>query len=236
MIARKPEWKDAPMLATGMKFFVQITLPSGKLTLYPATVLDVRDGAYTAVSTEAVFGLEAGGECVIYYELDREFMKHAARPSAFMSCDPEDELTTRDLIDLPVSDNLCVFGFQTVGDPVSAENRQCNRVSTVTADIRSTLGDEKDCTVLDVSTSGFSVYASQLHEVGAVLEATLKFEDKSFSGKVCVQNVFEHHSGKFRYGMYGINDASGTCELEKGRQHINMEIQRKQLRRMTGTD
>lgn len=224
------------MLTTGMKFFVQITLPSGKPTLYPATVLNLREGAYTAVTTEAVRVLEVGEECIIFYEIDRDFMKHPARLDAFMTCDPEDELTTRDLIDLPVSDNLCVFGFQTIGDPVSAENRQCYRVSTIMADVNSTIGDEEGCKVLDVSTTGFSVYSSRRHDVGAVLDATLLFEDQTFSGKVCVQNVIEHFSGKFRYGMYGINNASGTCDLEKGRQYINMAIQRQQLRRMTGTD
>lgn len=224
------------MLTAEMKFFVQIPLPPEKPTLYPATVLNFRDGAYTAVSTEAVRALEVGAECIIFYEIDREFMKHPARLDAFMTCDPEDELTTRDLIDLPVSDNLCVFGFQTVGDPVSAENRQCYRVSTVMADVTSTIGDEEGCKVLDVSTTGFSVYSSEQYDVGAVLDAKLQFQDKTFSGKVCIQNVIEHFSGKFRYGMYGINNATGTCDLEKGRQYINMEIQRQQLRRMTGTD
>jgi hypothetical protein len=224
------------MMNPGTRIFIQIPDAQGKAMLHPASVLEVVHDSITAISTEAVRQLETGSECHVLFEHLQEFMQQSVQVDAIMPTTSEPELETMEQLDLQSSDQLCVFGFRTVGEPVSAEQRQCYRVSTVMYPVRATIEGETDCQVLDVSATGFSVLTEQSHDPGSVLEATLHYDGADYQGRVSTQNVLPHRSGQYRLGLYGIKKSNGQCELSKGSRIINTSIQRQQLRRLTGSD
>ncbi|MHC4129010.1 MAG: PilZ domain-containing protein [Planctomycetota bacterium] len=124
-----------------------------------------------------------------------------------------------------------VVGFQTTGEPVSAEGRERFRVSTVMADLTATVGAEAECKLLDVSTTGFAVEATQRYEIGQVVSVTLRYQDRQFSGKARIQSIRELELGRIRYGLHAVDDKASGGELRKGQQHITAAIEREQLRR-----
>ncbi len=124
-----------------------------------------------------------------------------------------------------------VVGFQTTGEPVSAESRERFRVSTVMADLTAAVGAEAECKLLDVSTSGFAIEATQRYEVGQVVSVTLRYQGGEFSGKARVQSIRELDLGRIRYGLHAVEDRASGGELRKGQQYISAAVEREQLRR-----
>lgn len=223
------------MIRAGDRFYVQIPNQSGKRVLHPATVVEHEDSKYTAEVEVSSPPLEAGNDIIIFFELKKEFMQQSGRIDMIK---PSDE-PTDDSVDNSSQTNRfqgTTIGFQLVGEPVSAENRQCYRVSTVMVDLTATLEGEANCHLLDISSSGFSLLSTREHAYGSLVEVTLEYGQNKYSGQARIQNIIEHPRGVFRYGLYGIEDKKVDSELTKGRQVISMDIQRLQLRRRTGSD
>ena len=223
------------MIRAGDRFYVQIPNQSGKRILHPATVVEHEDSKYTAEVEVSSPSLEAGNDIIIFFELKKEFMQQSGRIDMIKPSDaPAD-----DSVDNSSQTNRfqgTAIGFQLVGEPVSAENRQCYRVSTVMVDLTATLEGEANCHLLDISSSGFSLLSLREHAYGSLVEVTLEYGQNMYSGQARIQNIIEHPRGVFRYGLYGIEDKKVDSELTKGRQVISMDIQRLQLRRRTGSD
>ena len=158
--------------------------------------------------------LGAGQDVFIYFEIDQKFMQQSARIDAIMQADPKQ-----------------VVGLETIGEPLSAENRECFRVSTVMAGLTATVGAEEKCPVLDMSASGCAVLTSFRHSTGSVIEITLPFEGSRFTGKGRVHSVRETSSDRFRIGLACAGDQKAGDELREGLNTITMSIQRQQLRR-----
>ena len=223
------------MIRAGDRFYVQIPNQSGKRILHPATVVEHEDSKYTAEVEVSSPPLEAGNDIIIFFELKKEFMQQSGRIDMIK---PSDE-PTDDSVDNSSQTNRfqgTTIGFQLVGEPVSAENRQCYRVSTVMVDLTATLEGEANCHLLDISSSGFSLLSTREHAYGSLVEVTLEYGQNKYSGQARIQNIIEHPRGVFRYGLYGIEDKKVDSELTKGRKVISMDIQRLQLRRRTGSD
>lgn len=224
------------MLNSGFCFFIQIFDDSGEKTLHPAKIVKVGEECFTAASTHAAQDLMAGSEGLIFFECDGEFVQQSIRIDAVMPEGSQSEYDTSFVCELTEKDYSIAFGFQTIGEPVSAESRQTFRVSTVMANVSANLGDEYGCKVLDVSATGFSLLADQLHEHSTIIEVTLEYDRTQYCGEVRIQNIGQHHTGQYRYGLHLIEEAGGSKDLEDGLRHIGMNIQRLQLRRMTGSD
>jgi hypothetical protein len=205
------------MLHIGTKMFMQILDNSGQKILHPATVIEVEDGIITAEFEEDDFQMEAEQEVFVYHDLQQEFMKQ----SAVVEVSLEEELTP-------------VVRFRTTSEPVSAENRQCFRVSTVIADLVASLGPEDTCPLLDVSATGFALIAKKKYDIGNHIEVILYFEDKTYSGMGCVQSVQEFSKGRYRYGLLSVDDKQLGGDLQKGLAIISTAVQREQLRRLAG--
>ena len=203
------------MLASGTKIFLNLPHGSQRHVLHPATVTKAGKRDYTAQLEEADPILEAGRDLFIYYELKRKFVKQAARIDAVMQTDP-----------------ALVVGFQLTGEPVSAESREWFRVSTVMANLTADFGPETACPLLDVSSVGFAVEATAAYKIGDVVPATLRYQDKQFTGKGRIQSIREADRGRFRYGVHSLEDKASGGDLRKGQQHISAAIEREQLRRL----
>ncbi len=206
------------MLKLGMKMFLNFPNESKKLILHPGTIKEAGECGYTADIEESNLAVEAGQDVFVYYELNRKLVKQAARIEAAMKNAP-----------------ALTIGFQVTGDVVSAECREWFRVSTVLNDLTADFGPESDCRLLDVSSVGFAVEATERYEIGNTLPATLHFEGEHFTGEVRVQSVRELDEGRFRYGLHALADKSSGGDLCKGQQQISAAVQREQLRRMAGT-
>ena len=203
---------------TNTKIFFKVPVANNEFTLYPATIAEVTDDIYTAqLDDYKADGLtfEEGQEIFICFETRREFMQQAA------------QIDSVTLVDFTWKIN-----FKTTGQPVSAERRQCYRVATLMLDMTAKVGPEDHCQLVDVSATGFSVIAVQQYDVGAVLPVILYLDDQQFDGQASIQSVRELGPGKFRYGLHGVSGESDN--LDQGLKHINMSVQRLQLRRRSG--
>ncbi len=207
------------MLTTDKGFFIQIPDASNQRILHPACIAGVSDGTYTAQLEENDLSIEAGDDVFVYFEVRNEFMQQPARVSTVFASEP-----------------ALTIGFELQGDPVSAESRQCYRVSTAVSDLPAQLGDDEHGRLLDVSATGFSIESSEEFEVGQKVQATLHYEGKSFSGAASVQSRKELDGGRIRYGLHCTEShAKGKdSNLLKGMQQISMSVQREHLRRRSG--
>jgi len=203
------------MLASGTKIFLNLPHGSQRHVLHPATVTKAGKRDYTAQLEEADPILRPGQDLFVYYYLGPKFVKQPARLDAVGQADPS-----------------LVVGFQTTGEPMSAEGRGRFRVSTVMANLTAAVGAEAECTLLDVSTTGFAVEATQRYEIGQIVSVTLRYQDRQFRGKARIQSIRELDLGRLRYGLHAVDDRASGGDLRKGQQHISAAIEREQLRRL----
>lgn len=226
---------SSKLLNVGDRFYVQIPNQTGERILHPAVIVEKDETKYIGEVEVSSPPLEAGNDIIIFFELNGEFMQQAGRidmvkPSTATS--GESSAASILINNLPGT----TVGFQLAGEPASAENRQCYRVSTVMVDLTATLEDEVNCQLLDISSCGFSLLSSREHAYGSLVEVTLSYGQNKYSGKARIQNIIENPRGVYRYGLRGEEDSAIDRDLATGRQIISMEIQRIQLRRRTGSD
>jgi hypothetical protein len=203
------------MLAQEKKIFLNFPHEAEERVLHPAKVIEAGDPGYTAELNEPDLPFVAGQDVFIYFDHRRKFMKQAVRIDAVLQTEPK-----------------VVIGFQTVGEPMSAESREWYRVSTALAGLNAGFGDEKSCRLLDVSSVGLAVEARQRYRIGDVVTITLEFEGKQYSGQGRIQSIRELEKGKIRYGVHSIDDKTTGGDLHKGQQIISAALEREQLRRL----
>ena len=196
-------------------FYLQIPDESEERILYPATVQEWNENIYTAGLQTDDPTLEAGQEVLIYYEIERELVKQGAHIEWVSE-----------------TDSTTAFRFELTGDPVSAERRQCYRVSTMMAEVSATFGTEENCPVVDVSATGFAVVASQRYRTATVVDATVHYAGIASSGKGRIESVRELEPGRIRFGLHCISDKETGGTLQAGLQKIWTSVQRQHLRRL----
>ena len=201
------------MLTTGDGLFLQIPNESRQRVLHPATVVNRAEDTFS-ITLEEGLTLEPGQDVLLFFENKREFMQQPGHIDTVLP-----------------SDSAPILGIRTAGKPVSAESRQCFRVSTIMSILTASVGNLQSCPLADVSATGFSVIAQSPFRIGDVVPVTLAFEDERFPGKACIQSVKDLGSGRFRFGLHCINDREAGSDLERGLRHISTEVQRQQLRR-----
>lgn len=231
-----------------MRVFLASTT-NGKRRLHPACVISV-DGTCMVHSVDPKLDIDAGSEMLLFFEHQREFMQQAARVDALLDersfdyLDSEDDDATfidpatqqqldammeldSEAFDDPFPQTIAI---QLIGDPVSAESRQCFRVSTVMSGRTAALDDESDCDLLDVSVTGFAVKANTRHNVGDHVVSVHEHEGRRYSGKTCVQSATPMRDGSCRYGLHCMNEDESRAMTE-ALQQISMAVQREHLRR-----
>lgn len=206
------------VLSINSGFWLQIPEESKKRLLRPVKLLGISDDLHTAQLEEAGVPINEDTDVFIYYEIRNTFTQQAAHVIIVDNEGPKP-----------------VIEFRITGEPVSVEGRQAYRVSAVTSNLMARLGDQNDCQLLDVSCSGFSVAASATHNIAKVLDVTLSYEGRSFSGKCSIQSIRELSPGRIRYGLHCSEDKSAHAELVKGLRLMTTGLQRDQLRRMAGS-
>ena len=88
----------------------------------------------------------------------------------------------------------------------TAESREYDRVSADDSDPTTSVGDERDCPILDVSPVGLSAVTHDPHKVGEVFSAMLEYGGRMFTGEACVQNVTVLDDGRVHCGLLCTED------------------------------
>ncbi len=174
------------------------------------------DDRWVATFSAGCPAIEAEQDVLIYFEIKREFMQQPAR-----------------VHDLEEEDGSKRVTFEAVGDPVSAESRQHYRVSTITSDVSARIGGEDGCKVVDISSTGFAAVSAHAYDIGAKVDVVIEYGGQRCEGEASVQSVREKPGGRFRYGLLSIADADGP-DFQERLNEISLEIQRSQLRRLSG--
>lgn len=231
--------KGSDMPSIGADLFVQFPSESSQRILHPGVVKQSTDGGYVVCFDEVDLSAVPGQDVLIFFEHQRQFMQQPARIDAAMEPDNtfDDEATEAPASaqrmmagnDEPAGPTL---GIEVTGDMVSAESRECFRICTVLADMFACVGDDDRCPVLDISSTGFAVIATDRYQVGERIAASMNFDDIETEGDVCIQSVRELSDGRYRYGLHCASKGSGDMANKMPR--ISMAVQRRQLRRMSG--
>lgn len=208
------------MPIVGHTVFMNVPGESSRRILHPTTVTQINgaDG-YTVLPEDQSLSIEVDHEYLLFYERRRRFMQQPAKVEALME-----------------SESGTVVALKTIGEPIDAESRQCYRVCTIFSDLYAAFDGEDNCSLRDVSVTGFAVTSSRDNrlEVGRVVDARLQHEGKVYSGKASVQSIARTPDGLTRYGVNCVKDGNGPATLTRGVQQISMAIQRQQLSRLAG--
>lgn len=190
---------------------------SNQRILFHTTVQGAdEDSHWIATFTEGHPNIAVDQDVLIYFEVKREFMQQPSHIHA-----------------LEEGEEGLVVTFEPMGDPVSAENRQNYRVSTITADIGARLGSESDCKVVDISSTGFAAVTSKQMEIGETIDTVIHFEGRTCNGIASVQSVREKPGGDFRHGFLSVSHKDGGA-FQEALNEVSLEVQRSQLRRLSG--
>src|SRR5688572_12810214 len=111
-----------------------------KRVLHPCVVVSVEDEVRVIRLAEPCALLDTTTNVALHFEERRKFWQRAGRVVRKDARDP------------------LVFGVQLLGSAVSAEDRQCFRVSSLGANIRATIDEEEGCEVVDLSATGLAFY------------------------------------------------------------------------------
>ncbi len=210
------------MLSIDTNVFIQIPKPGSQRILHPGRVVAVQEQTFTVeVEAEDVL-LEAGQGILVFYEVRGEFNQQPARIEAIMQSESDDQDKT-------------IIGFETVGQPVCAETRECYRVSTVTTDLKVKIGtDGGSYPLLDVSVTGLSFLSPDPFNVGQIVPVELAYGGEQFEGEACVQSTRAVRGDRARYGLRPVVEKNTSSNLTRGLQKISMAVQREHLRRLAG--
>lgn len=202
--------------APGTGFFIQIPDESNQRVLHSVVVQGFEENSYTAELQDVEMLLECSQDIFVYYEHKNEFMRQPACVDI--------------IADTPSGRT---FAFKFTGDAVSAERRQCYRVSTVMANVTAVFGDEKGCAVVDVSATGFALIAAKQYKASVIIATTVQFENEKLNGQVRIESVRELNDDQFRYGLHCLKSNTNDEMLLKGLQQISASVQRQHLLRMS---
>ena len=227
------------MLTGGMTIFLQRPEDFAERRLSPAVILRFADDAL-AVLLEWSLAVIVDDEINIYYEAARKFVQQPVRVTDVgltdVDIDAAAEAAPSDADSWAQGESPADrrVDLVTTGPFISADSREAYRIVTVTSDLTAALGAEMHCTLADVSSTGFSVIADDDHEMGAVLPAALRYEDKQFTGTARIQSIKMLITGQIRYGLVNVEIRGEASSLAQGQQIIGAEVQRSQLSRRSG--
>jgi hypothetical protein len=227
------------MLTPGVVVFVNLPEQTSQRVLHAAKVVQNGPSGLVIRCDEPGLPLIPERAIRLYYEIKQKFMQQPARIEAILDTGealagspPADTASPPNPEAGPLGASLVI---KTLGEPVSAESRQCYRVSTLMAGLKADIGQEKRCVLADVSNTGFAIIASTGIPQGTTHPVLLHHEGKQFPGQGLIQSVKDLGKGKCRYGLLCADPGNAQrTPLKQGLQQISVAVQRQQLRRLAG--
>ncbi len=199
--------------------FIHFSSESEERDLIPMEVHQRSASTWTVEALDDDAGVVAlEQEVSIFFVQQNEFMQQAARIVAVHEGEEEGR-----------------FDVEQIGEPCSAENRECFRVVTVLDDHWLDLKDSHErCHIVDISTAGCAVVSHERRSLGEIVTAEMMHSNADYCGSFCVQSMRALTKGRIRYGLFGVRSGDKSENLAEGLHKISMEVQRMQLRRMSG--
>lgn len=183
-----------------------------KRVLLPCVVLGVEEDVCALRLDEACSALELATDVALHFEERRKFWQQAGRVVRMDAGEP------------------LLLGVQQLGAPVSAEARQCFRVSCLGANIKATIDEEEGCEVVDLSATGFAFYGRRDYDLGSQVRVALTYGGRVYLGHGTLQSSRRMTPKTTRYGVYCTDIKQDT--LAKSLAAINLAVQAEQQRRM----
>ncbi len=205
------------MFNEGDGIYVEFGVDQPDRRLHPGYILEADGTSCSIELADQPERIPAGGSLTLFFEVGGAFVSQTASLNAVLGHAP------RAIID--VTSN---------GRPASAEHRTAFRVPVVNTELIARIGHEADCPVLDISSNGLSVIASERYEPDNILSVTLEFDGQQFSGTGSITSVRETWDRRMRYGIHCTTNKALRGTLARGLQTICMSIQREQLQRLRG--
>jgi len=220
------------MLNVGDVIYLRFDLPSRKRVLQPSIVKKILSDGWKLSFENRHHVVKTGEEKLIYYGSTRSFVQQTVKIEAQSTDGPPFILTLRP-----------------IGTPISAETRKENRVSTIGSGLAATIEDEEGCFIQNVSLSGLAMISTRKYPVGRCLEIAIRYENEEYVGKVEIQysliginnNLIEIQHGdkldgaQIRYGLLGVFDTIEGISLQNGLTRITLDVQQRNLKRITGS-
>jgi len=224
------------MLSKGTAIFLQFPNEGSRRILHSGKIVECHDGVTAAaVFEEEKLPISAGLDLTLFYEWQRKFVQQPARIDAILEATAQQGGDAEVVLGTP--DDPRPWGIKAAltasGEPVSAESRQCYRVSTAISERYAEIEGEK-CKLMDVSATGYAVMTKKKFEVGSILGGAVTVDGRQFSGLISIQNARDLGSGRFRYGLYCADPKISKGNLKDGLPQLSMAIQREQLKRRSG--
>ena len=213
-----------------------------------SVVVATRDDSISVRFVSEPFPFEVGQDVLMYFNGKREFMQQVGRireierseaPAAPVAdpaaaIDATGAAASAEAADVEEKKEGPVIEIEPIGDPISAENREYYRVSTISAGIQARLGTEANIHVQDLSATGFAVLAGEKYSLGQVIDVDVRHGDEACHGLVSVQSFRELESGRVRYGLRAIEQDLHARDFLATLQRISLAVQRDQLHRTGG--
>jgi hypothetical protein len=201
------------MLLAATDMFLLIPGESNQRILHPGKVLESSSENFVVQFEQAILP-EVGSDVVAYGEVNRKFFQQGAKT-----------------LEVRLPGPTPVLAFARCGEPVSAENRQTFRVSTVTCGITAFVGKERNCPVVDVSPEGFGAVVKGDLMVGSLVPIEFQYEGHTIKTPARVQTIKVRPDGQIRYGFLAPEKLGTT---RRSLQQMTSALQRAQLRRLAG--
>jgi hypothetical protein len=201
------------MLMAGTDMFLLIPDRSNERVLHRGKVLESSAEAFVAQFEEQICP-EVDSDVNAYGDVRGKFFQQGAKVTEIRIVSPQP-----------------VIAFTRCGDPVSAENRQTFRVSTIAAGITAKVGKEKNCAIVDISPEGFGAVVKGELKVGSLVPVEFQYQGNVVNTPSRVQTVKIRPDGSVRYGFLAPERHSPA---RKALQLITTSLQREQLRRLSG--
>ncbi|MGH0034562.1 MAG: hypothetical protein ACQGVK_06005 [Myxococcota bacterium] len=193
------------MLKAGSEIFVRDPRREDRF-LYRGRVAGIEGARCTVELDAGEVDLRSHDELLVYFHDEGDFLQQVMEIA-----DP----TGSELV------------LRSVGDPISADQREHDRTSTLTSDLVARLGEENDCLVQDVGPMGFAAVGPLGLRQGQVVDISLHFEGRCYVGDASVQSLREVGDGRARYGLRLLAQASGPGKpLVEALPEIRRAIQR----------
>jgi hypothetical protein len=201
------------MLSIGAPIFIIVPDESNEPVLHPGKVLE-SDACTIVAEFDHMQALPCGLNVHAYIQSDGKFYRQKAIVKETDRAKPNP-----------------VMAFERVGPEVSAEKRGSYRVRISRATLTAKIGEEKLCTVTDISPEGFAAISGREWDFGSTLPIRIEYEEQVLEGPARMQSISKLANGKYRYGFL---IPERNAKMRRSLERIAFMIQRLHLRTTAG--
>lgn len=221
------------MFQVGTGFYVRDNVEQEKRILHPATVTATSDTTLVACLQDDRLSLAPNSTITIYYDHHGEFMQLSVRVCSVTPSLGSDEGDGSETNDEPAPYG-CSFVFEPIGQSCSAESRETFRVCTALGEMTTAVGEDENCALVDISSTGISVITKQSLAIDAVVPVVLRFQGKRFAGHAVVKSTRKLSRGRTRYGLHFLTSKE-NCEIARGAHYVVATLQQQHLQRLSAS-